>query len=93
MQGTQFQMDVWQALKDIPLGTTCSYENIAQKIGKPKAVRAVASSIAKNKIAFLIPCHRVIRKSGVLGGYRWGCTIKKALLAWEAEVARFNHCA
>jgi AraC family transcriptional regulator of adaptative response/methylated-DNA-[protein]-cysteine methyltransferase len=61
-----------------------SYEGIAQQINRPSAVRAVASAVAHNPVAYLIPCHRVIRKTGVVGGYRWGTTRKKAIIAWEA---------
>jgi AraC family transcriptional regulator of adaptative response/methylated-DNA-[protein]-cysteine methyltransferase len=82
--GTNFQIKVWQALLKIPRGTTVSYTDIAQSIGKPEAVRAVANAVGQNPIAFLIPCHRVIRKTGALGGYRWGVARKKAMLEWEA---------
>jgi AraC family transcriptional regulator of adaptative response/methylated-DNA-[protein]-cysteine methyltransferase len=82
--GTNFQIKVWEALLRIPPGSVVSYEDIAQRIRAPRAVRAVANAVAHNPVAWLIPCHRVIRKSGALGGYRWGETRKKALLAWEA---------
>ncbi len=81
--GTPFQKDVWNALVKIPYGTVVSYQEIAQAIQNPKAVRAVATAIANNPIAYLIPCHRVIRKNGDLGGYRWGSKLKKDLLKWE----------
>jgi AraC family transcriptional regulator of adaptative response/methylated-DNA-[protein]-cysteine methyltransferase len=81
--GTNFQIKVWQALLKIPRGAIVSYGDIAGAIGKPAAVRAVANAVAHNPIAFLIPCHRVIRKTGALGGYRWGSARKKAMLAWE----------
>jgi len=84
INGTNFQVKVWQALLNIPHGAVASYEDIARKIDKPNAVRAVANAVAHNPVAFLIPCHRVIRKTGAVGGYRWGSTRKKALLAWEA---------
>jgi AraC family transcriptional regulator of adaptative response/methylated-DNA-[protein]-cysteine methyltransferase len=84
LAGTNFQIKVWQALLKIPRGTIVSYGNIAGAIGKPAAARAVANAVAHNPIAFLIPCHRVIRKTGALGGYRWGSARKKAMLAWEA---------
>ncbi len=84
VRGTNFQIKVWEALLRIPSGSVVSYEDIAQRIGAPRAVRAVAGAVAHNPVAWLIPCHRVIRKSGALGGYRWGETRKKALLAWEA---------
>lgn len=81
--GTEFQKTVWQALCAIPYGSTVSYSDVAKAIGNPKATRAVASAIAKNNISFLIPCHRVIRKSGQIHKYRWGAHYKEALLAWE----------
>ena len=84
VRGTNFQIKVWEALLRIPLGTVMSYEDIAGRIQAPRAVRAVANAVAHNPVAWLIPCHRVIRKSGILGGYRWGKTRKKVLLAWEA---------
>lgn len=85
--GTNFQIKVWEALLRIPPGGVVSYEDIAQHIRAPRAVRAVANAVAHNPVAWLIPCHRVIRKSGALGGYRWGETRKKVLLAWEAAKA------
>jgi AraC family transcriptional regulator of adaptative response/methylated-DNA-[protein]-cysteine methyltransferase len=87
VRGTNFQIKVWEALLRIPLGTVMSYEDIAGRIHAPRAVRAVANAVARNPVAWLIPCHRVIRKSGMLGGYRWGETRKKVLLAWEAARA------
>jgi AraC family transcriptional regulator of adaptative response/methylated-DNA-[protein]-cysteine methyltransferase len=84
LQGTNFQINVWRALLKIPRGRIVSYTDIAGTIGKPKAVRAVANAVAHNPIAFVIPCHRVIRKTGALGGYRWGSARKKAMLAREA---------
>lgn len=85
VKGTNFQIKVWRALLRIPRGAVISYEGMARQIGMPKAVRAVASAVANNPIAFLIPCHRVILKSGAFGGYRWSGTRKKAILAWEAS--------
>jgi AraC family transcriptional regulator of adaptative response/methylated-DNA-[protein]-cysteine methyltransferase len=85
--GTNFQIKVWEALLRIPPGSVVSYEDIARRIRAPRAVRAVANAVAHNPVAWLIPCHRVIRKSGALGGYRWGETRKKVLLAWEAARA------
>lgn len=85
LKGTNFQIKVWQALLNVPRGAVASYEYIARKIGMPSAVRAVANAVAHNPVAYLIPCHRVIRKTGVVGGYRWGSTRKKAMLAWESE--------
>jgi AraC family transcriptional regulator, regulatory protein of adaptative response / methylated-DNA-[protein]-cysteine methyltransferase len=85
IRGTNFQIKVWQALLKIPRGRIVSYEDIATEINRPKAARAVASAVAHNPVAFLIPCHRVLRKTGAMGGYRWGVPRKKAMLAWEAE--------
>jgi AraC family transcriptional regulator of adaptative response/methylated-DNA-[protein]-cysteine methyltransferase len=84
VKGTNFQVRVWEALLRIPSGALVTYENVAEFIGDSRALRAVASAIARNPVALLIPCHRVIRKTGALGGYRWGETRKHALLAWEA---------
>jgi AraC family transcriptional regulator of adaptative response/methylated-DNA-[protein]-cysteine methyltransferase len=84
-KGTNFQVQVWKALLNLPYGSVTSYQRIAEAIGKPKAVRAVASAIGANPLAYLIPCHRVLRGTGELGGYRWGLARKSALLAWEAE--------
>ncbi len=84
LKGTKFQHIVWEALLKIPFGNVCSYQSIAEQINKPTSSRAVASAIAKNNIAYLIPCHRVIRSSGEFHQYRWGPERKKALLSWEA---------
>lgn len=83
LNGTPFQQAVWQALRTIPKGETRSYQAIAAQINHPKAVRAVGSAVGKNPIIWLIPCHRVISKSGKLGGFRCGLVIKKALLGRE----------
>ena len=83
LKGSDFQLKVWQSLLKIPMGQLTSYGEIAQQIGQPKASRAVGTAIGRNPIAFLIPCHRVIQASGHLGGYRWGETRKKAMIAWE----------
>jgi len=85
VQGTIFQQRVWKALRDIPVGETRSYSEVAQKIGRPKAVRAVASACAGNSIAVLIPCHRVVSSNGKLSGYRWGIDRKAELLKREAK--------
>jgi len=82
--GTNFQVKVWEALLRIPSGAVVSYETIGHWIGKPQASRAIGNAIARNPIAYLIPCHRVIRRTGVIGNYRWGTPRKQALLAWEA---------
>lgn len=84
VRGTAFQQRVWQALREIPVGTTASYTDIAQRIGAPNAARAVAGACAANGLAVAIPCHRVIRNDGGLSGYRWGVERKRALLAKEA---------
>jgi AraC family transcriptional regulator of adaptative response/methylated-DNA-[protein]-cysteine methyltransferase len=84
VRGTAFQQRVWQALRDIPAGTTTSYTELARRIGAPAAVRAVAGACAANKIAVAIPCHRVVRSDGGISGYRWGVERKRALLAREA---------
>lgn len=85
IRGTAFQRRVWQALRDIPPGTTATYTDIATRIGAPGAVRAVAGACAANALAVAIPCHRVIRHDGALSGYRWGVERKRALLAREAR--------
>jgi len=84
VRGTAFQQRVWQALREIPVGSTASYRDIAQRIGAPKSVRAVAQACAANAIALAIPCHRVIRHDGAVSGYRWGVERKRALLEREA---------
>lgn len=83
LNGTNFQIKVWEALLRIPAGRVVSYEDVAASIGMPQAARAVSRAVATNPIAYIIPCHRVIRKMGVFGGYRWGSARKKALLGWE----------
>ena len=83
LRGTNFQLKVWEALLQIPAGTVTTYEGIAQRIGQPSASRAVGSAVGHNPIAVLIPCHRVIRKVGDFGNYRYGAQRKKALLARE----------
>ncbi|WP_068682709.1 MULTISPECIES: bifunctional DNA-binding transcriptional regulator/O6-methylguanine-DNA methyltransferase Ada [unclassified Variovorax] len=87
VRGTAFQQRVWQALRDIPPGSTASYAEIAERIGSPKAVRAVAQACGANALAVAIPCHRVVRSDGALSGYRWGVERKSALLKREAEPA------
>lgn len=84
LSGTSFQLKVWESLLTIPEGRLTTYGNLAEKINKPKAFRAVGSAIGSNPVAFLIPCHRVIQSSGHLGGYRWGTTRKSVLIGWEA---------
>lgn len=85
-QGTEFQQEVWQALLTIPCGETRSYQEVAQMINRPKATRAVASAIGKNPINYLIPCHRVIRSDGGLGGYYWGLEEKVKVLEYEKKI-------
>ncbi|MEM7282848.1 MAG: methylated-DNA--[protein]-cysteine S-methyltransferase [Pseudomonadota bacterium] len=82
--GTNFQINVWKALLQIPEGSVCSYQQIAKQIGRPTSSRAVANAIGSNPVAYLVPCHRVIRGEGSLGGYRWSPTRKQAILAWES---------
>jgi len=84
VRGTNFQVKVWRALLQVPVGTVATYEDIATAIGQPTAVRAVGTAIGRNPVAFLIPCHRVIRTTGALGGYQWGLPRKRAMLAWES---------
>ncbi|OZI21313.1 AraC family transcriptional regulator [Bordetella genomosp. 9] len=88
VRGTAFQQRVWQALREIPLGSTATYAEIARRIGAPAAVRAVARACASNDIALAIPCHRVVRTDGGAGGYRWGVTRKLELLARESGQPR-----
>lgn len=83
LKGTNFQIKVWEALMRIPEGATLSYQDVAAEAGNSKAVRAAASAVANNPISYLIPCHRVIRKSGLIHNYRWGATRKKAILIYE----------
>lgn len=85
-QGTPFQLRVWQALAQIAPGHTLSYTELAQRIGAPRAVRAVAGACAANPLAVAIPCHRVLRRDGALAGYRWGEARKRALLEREARL-------
>jgi len=86
IRGTNFQIKVWEALIRVPRGTLCSYQDVARWIGQPTATRAVGSAVAANPIAYLIPCHRVIRAMGSFGDYRWGATRKQAMIGWEMAV-------
>ncbi|WP_298436128.1 methylated-DNA--[protein]-cysteine S-methyltransferase [Geobacter sp.] len=88
VKGTNFQIKVWEALLRIPAGKAASYGEIARQAGVPRASRAVGSAIGANPVAFLIPCHRVLRETGAIGGYRWGTARKRAILAWEAARLR-----
>jgi AraC family transcriptional regulator of adaptative response/methylated-DNA-[protein]-cysteine methyltransferase len=85
IRGTAFQQRVWQALRNIPAGSTASYTDVAKRIGSPNSVRAVAQACGANALAVAIPCHRVVRSDGELSGYRWGVERKRALLAKEAN--------
>ena len=83
VRGTAFQQRVWQALREIPVGQTLSYTDVAERIGAPRATRAVAGACAANRLAIAIPCHRVVRNDGALSGYAWGVERKRQLLAIE----------
>ncbi len=87
VKGTNFQVKVWEALLRLPLGSVTTYQGIAEKIQNPKAMQAVGSAVGSNHIAYLIPCHRVIRKDGILGEYRWNPTRKKSMIGWEMAKA------
>ncbi len=89
VKGTNFQIKVWEALLRLPVGNVTTYQTIANTIGNPKALQAVGSAVGANHIAYLIPCHRVIRKDGILGEYRWNAIRKKSMLGWE--MARIEH--
>jgi AraC family transcriptional regulator, regulatory protein of adaptative response / methylated-DNA-[protein]-cysteine methyltransferase len=84
VSGTNFQINVWRALLQIPEGTLTSYTQVAEAVGRPKAARAVGTAIGSNPVAFFIPCHRVLQQSGNIGGYHWGTTRKHAMHAWES---------
>lgn len=85
LKGTNYQIKVWNALLRVPLGSLTTYGRLANFLGAPKSARAVGSAVAKNHIAYLIPCHRVIREMGAFGEYRWGPDRKRAMLGWEAS--------
>lgn len=84
VQGTNFQINVWKALLNIPYGKLTTYGQIAKQIGNEKANRAVGTAVGANPVAYLIPCHRAIRASGIIGEYEWGNTRKRSMLSWEA---------
>lgn len=88
LTGTSFQQAVWTGLMTIPFGTTLSYSQFAQQLGRPKAVRAVASAIGRNPIAIVVPCHRIVSKDGKLGGFRGGLVMKQQLLIHEGILGR-----
>ncbi|MGE0203988.1 MAG: methylated-DNA--[protein]-cysteine S-methyltransferase [Hyphomicrobiaceae bacterium] len=81
--GTDFEVKVWETLLKVPMGRAVSYADLAAEIGKPRAARAVGSAVGRNPISFVVPCHRVLRGDGSLGGYHWGLTRKQALIGWE----------
>jgi AraC family transcriptional regulator of adaptative response/methylated-DNA-[protein]-cysteine methyltransferase len=93
VKGTNFQVNVWKALLRIPPGGLRSYEQVARAVGRPSAARAVGRAVGANPVAWLIPCHRVIRAAGRCGDYRWGATRKRALIAWEAARAHAGSAA
>lgn len=84
--GTDFQIRVWEGLLKIPVGTATTYSGLAESLNRPDAARAVGTAVGRNPISFVVPCHRVLGKSGVLTGYHWGLTRKRAMLGWEAGV-------
>lgn len=81
--GTRFERRVWRQLLAVPPGTTTTYARLARAVGSPRACRAVGNAVGKNPIGILVPCHRVLRADGSLGGFAWGPRVKRALLAWE----------
>ena len=85
VRGTPFQVQVWRALLQVRLGALTSYGRLAGAIAKPAAARAVGTAIGQNPVAYLIPCHRVIRETGVIGDYHWGQIRKRAMIAWESS--------
>ena len=84
MIGTDFEVRVWETLLNVPMGRATTYSDIARKLGKPKATRAVGAAVGKNPISFVVPCHRVLGRSGALTGYHWGLARKQAIIGWEA---------
>ena len=88
IQGSDFQKSVWAVLQTIPVGQTLSYSDVAERLHKPKAVRAVANACAANPLALVIPCHRILRADGGISGYRWGVERKRALLAKEQQACQ-----
>jgi AraC family transcriptional regulator, regulatory protein of adaptative response / methylated-DNA-[protein]-cysteine methyltransferase len=88
INGTEFQKRVWRTLTEVNFGTVISYQELAQLMGNINSTRAVASAVAKNNISYLIPCHRIIRKSGDINKYRWGSDVKRKLIDWESEVLK-----
>ena len=84
MIGTDFEVRVWETLLSVPMGRATTYSDIARKLGKPKAARAVGAAVGRNPISFVVPCHRVLGRSGALTGYHWGLARKQAIIGWEA---------
>lgn len=89
LMGAPFQIKVWEALLQVPSGEVCTYSDLAEVVGNPRAQRAVGTAVGRNPISYLIPCHRALRRDGALGGYHWGLATKRAMLAYEA--ARYDH--
>jgi AraC family transcriptional regulator of adaptative response/methylated-DNA-[protein]-cysteine methyltransferase len=85
--GSDFEIRVWEALLKVPFGRAITYSDVARHIDRPKAARAVGAAVGKNPISFVVPCHRVLGRSGSLTGYHWGLTRKRAILGWEAGIA------
>ena len=85
LKGTNFQIQVWRALLQIPFGATTTYQKLGRSLGYPHSARAIGNAVGRNPISYLIPCHRVIRESGEVGGYRWGLERKIAILEWEVS--------
>jgi len=93
LKGSPFQLKVWQGLMDIPFGEVRSYGALAESLGHPGAARAVGTAIAANKLAYLVPCHRVVRATGETGQFRWGTELKVQMLDWEARQLADSHAA
>lgn len=91
LAGTPFQLKVWESLLKIPMGALSTYGDIARRIGSPQSARAVGTAIGSNPVGFLIPCHRVIQRSGKVGGYMWGPSRKSAMIGWEAAAVEAQH--
>ena len=87
LRGTEFQLNVWEGLLGIPSGTVMSYGALAERLGSPRAVRAVARAVARNPVSWLVPCHRILRSNGTISGYRWGRTKKRSMIAVEAAAS------
>ena len=84
MIGSDFEVRVWETLLSVPMGRATTYSDIARRLGKPKAARAVGAAVGRNPISFVVPCHRVLGRSGALTGYHWGLARKQAIIGWEA---------